>query len=63
MLTKEGDPFEVLNSHLENETSPGCNQHCHQHRGPSNLVMKIIILMIFGDSIGVKLKADYFLVK
>ena len=45
-LTEECDPFEVLNSHLEDETSPGCDQHCHQHRGPSNLVMRIIMMLM-----------------
>ena len=37
IITKECDPFKVFNSHLEDETTTGCNQHCHQHRGPSHL--------------------------
>ena len=45
-LTKECDPFEVLNGHLEDEATSRCDQHCHQHRGPSNLVMVMMVLVM-----------------
>ena len=45
-LTKECDSFEVLNGHLEDEATPRCNQHCHQHRGPSNLVMVMMLMLV-----------------
>ena len=44
-LTKECDSFEVLNGHLEDEATPRCDQHCHQHRGPSNLVMVMMVML------------------
>ena len=45
-LTKECDSFEVLNGHLEDEATPRCDQHCHQHRGPSDLVMVMMVLVM-----------------
>ena len=41
-LTKECDPFEVLDGHLEDEPASRCDQHCHQNRGPSNLLVNRI---------------------
>ena len=44
-LTKECDSFEVLNGHLEDEATSRRDQHCHQHRGPSNLVMVMMLML------------------
>ena len=38
-LTEECDPFEVLDGHLKDEPASRCDQHCHQNRGPSNLLV------------------------